>query len=117
MISHRPTQHFIRSTSNTRIERLWVESGRHFVRLWHAFFTHLERNNRLNRKDPEHIWLLQVLFMGEIQQDCDEFVRDWNSHPLSGRGHYQSPLVRLAPLSLLIQCAYWPEGYALTWTA
>ena len=81
------------STSNTRIERLWVEVGRHFARLWRGFFTRLERNHKLNRKDPEHIWVLQFLFMGEIQQDCDEFRRDWNLHPLSGRGHNRSPLV------------------------
>ena len=83
----------IRSTSNTRIERLWVEVGRHFARLWRGFFTRLERNHKLNRKDPEHIWTLQFLFMGEIQRDCDEFRKDWNSHPLSGRGHNRSPLV------------------------
>lgn len=67
--------------------------GRHFARLWRGFLTRLERNHKLNRGDPEHIWVLQFLFMGEIQQDCDEFRRDWNSHPLSGRGHNRSPLV------------------------
>ena len=95
----------IRSTSNTRIERLWVESGRHFVRLWRGLFTRLERYHRLNRRDPEHIWVLHFLFMSEIQQDCDEFMRDWNSHPLSGRGHNTSPLVchglNLHPLCVL----------------
>jgi hypothetical protein len=42
--------------------------------------------------------------MADIQQDCDEFRRDWNSHPLSGRGHNRSPLVRIHhhyPLELL----------------
>ena len=86
------------STSNTRIERLWVEVGRHFARLWRGFFTRLERNHKLNRKDPEHVWVLQFLFMGELQQDCDEFRMDWNSHPLSGRGHNKSPLVRFQGL-------------------
>lgn len=83
----------VSSTFNTRIERLWVESGRHFVRLWRAFFTRLERNHKLDRTDKGHIWLLQLLFMDDIQKDCDDFVKDWNSHPLSGRGHNQSPLV------------------------
>ena len=85
----------IRSTSNTRIERLWVEAGRHFARLWRGLFTRLERAHKLDRMDPEHIWVLRFLFMGEIQEDCDEFIRDWNSHPLSGRGKNRSPLVRL----------------------
>ena len=83
----------IRSTSNTRIERLWVEVGRHFARLWRGLFTRLERDHKLNRKNPEHIWILRFLFMAEIQQDCNEFVKDWNSHPLSGRGCNRSPLV------------------------
>ena len=91
----------ISSASNTRVERLWVEVGRHFARLWRGFFTRLERNHKLNRKDPEHIWVLQFLFMGEIQRDCDEFRRDWNSHPLFGRGHNRSPLVRLQHLANL----------------
>ena len=64
------------------------------MRLWRGLFTRLERIHKLNQKDPEHIWILQFLFMGEIQQDCDEFVKDWNSHPLSGRGKNRSPLVR-----------------------
>ena len=89
----------VRSTSNTRIERLWVEVGRHFARLWRGLFTRLERDHKLNRMDPEHIWVLRFLFMNEIQRDCDEFVKDWNSHPLSGRGRNRSPLVCFGPCS------------------
>lgn len=72
-----------------------MESGRHFVRLWRGLFTRLERVHKLDRSAPEHIWVLQFLFMNEIQRDCDEFMKDWNSHPLSGRGHNRSPLVCL----------------------
>ena len=89
--------------SNTRIERLWVEAGRHFVCLWRGLFTRLEWDHKLNRMDPEHIWVLQFLFMNEIQQDCDEFMKDWNSHPLSGRGHNRCPLVCPGPHSRLFK--------------
>ena len=65
------------------------------MRLWRGLFTRLERYHKLDSKDPEHIWVLHFLFMSEIQHDCDEFTKDWNSHPLSGRGHNRSPLVRL----------------------
>lgn len=86
-----------RSTHNTRIERLWLESGRHFARGWRAFFTRLERLHFLERDNPQHIWLLHTLFMEDIQHDCDEFCDSWNSHPLSGKGKNMSPLVRSYP--------------------
>ena len=82
-----------RSTHNTRIERLWLESGRHFARGWRAFFTRLERLHFLDRDDPHHIWLLHTLFLEDIQHDCDEFTENWNRHPLSGKGQNMSPLV------------------------
>ena len=82
-----------RSTHNTRIERLWLESGRHFARGWRAFFTRLERLHFLERDDPQHIWLLHTLFLEDIQHDCDEFSQSWNSHPLSGKGGNMSPSV------------------------
>jgi hypothetical protein len=83
-----------RSTHNTRIERLWLESGRHFARGWRAFFHRLERLHLLDRDDPHHIWLLHTLFLEDIQQDCTQFCLDWNSHPLSGKAQNMSPLVR-----------------------
>jgi hypothetical protein len=84
-----------RSTHNTRIERLWLETGRHFARGWRAFFTRLERLYFLERGDPHHIWLLHSLFLNDIQHDCEEFRKDWNSHPLSGKGRNMTPLVRI----------------------
>ena len=69
---------------NTRIERLWVEVGRHFAREWRAFFTRLERLHSLDRHNPHHIWLLHRLFLSAINEDCQSFRNEWNSHPLSG---------------------------------
>jgi len=63
---------------------LWLEG---------FFYTQLERLYFLERDDPHHIWLLHSLFLDDIQHDCEEFQRDWNSHPLSGRGKNMSPLV------------------------
>ncbi|TFK66803.1 hypothetical protein BDN72DRAFT_771498 [Pluteus cervinus] len=79
------------STRNTRIERLWVEVGSQFARLWRAFFFRLERSNYLDRTDASHLWLIHLLFMNEINDDCDEFTLNWNTHPLSGKGRGQSP--------------------------
>jgi hypothetical protein len=90
-----------RSTHNTRIERLWLEGGRHFARGWRAFFTRLERLHLLERDDPHHLWLLHSLFIQDIQEDCDEFCKHWNSHPLSGKGKNMSPLVRSSQFSFI----------------
>ena len=82
-----------RSTHNTRIEHLWLEGSWHFARGWRAFFTHLERFHFLNCSDPHHLWLLHQFFLDDIQEDCDDFCKHWNSHPLSGKGENMSPLV------------------------
>lgn len=81
------------SMHNTRIERLWVEVGRYFGRPWRAFFFRLERLHHLDRKNPYHLWLLHHLFLDEINADCKSFQEQWNSHPISGEGHDESPNV------------------------
>jgi hypothetical protein len=72
------------STRNSRIERLWVEVGTQFARRWRAFFTRLENYHGLRPDIPSHIWLLQTLFLGEINRDCYDFQAEWNCHPISG---------------------------------
>lgn len=91
-----------RSTRNTRIERIWVEVGTQFARRWRAFFLRLERMHGLDRGSPEHLWLLQTLFLDLINCDCASFVQEWNHKPLSGpEMRNQSPLVRR-----LFQCIF-----------
>ncbi|KAG1719498.1 uncharacterized protein EDB91DRAFT_1240573 [Suillus paluster] len=72
------------STRNTRIERLWVEVGTQFARRWRAFFTRLENYHRLDPQAANHIWLLQSLFLDEINSDCLNFQAEWNCHPIRG---------------------------------
>lgn len=80
---------------NTRIERLWVEVGRQFAREWRGFFTRLERLHQLDRKNPHHIWLLHLLFLDNLNDDCKTFQAQWNAHPLSGpKTRNLSPQVR-----------------------
>ena len=81
------------SVFNTRIERLWVEVGRRFVRQWRAFFIRLERCHLLERNNPQHRWLLHHLFLDSINEDCQSFCDEWNSHPLSGAAGGSSPNV------------------------
>lgn len=75
---------FVSSTHNTRIERLWVEVGRNFCRSWRAFFNRLEDQFGLDCSNPGHIWLLQTLFLDDLNTDCESFMSEWNSHPVSG---------------------------------
>lgn len=81
------------STRNSRIERLWVDAGINFVRRWKAFFIRLEDIHMLDVNNPCHLWLLHFLFLGMLDDDCREFQDDWNYHPISKRGHNQSPFV------------------------
>ena len=79
-----------RSTRNTRIKRIWVEIGTQFARQWRAFFYRLEQRHQLQVCNPQHLWLLQYLFMSEINHDCSKFQQEWNAHPISGVGHNKS---------------------------
>lgn len=82
-----------KSTSNTRIERMWGNVGAFFARDWRAFFLRLERRHLLDRRNRNHIWLLHYLFLDQINKDCDDFVEVWNNHPLSGKGRNMTPNV------------------------
>lgn len=82
-----------RSTRNQRIERMWVDLGIHFVRQWRAFFYRLERIHGLDNENHAHLWLLHHIFLRLINEDCIAFEETWNSHPVSGEGHDQTPRV------------------------
>ncbi|KAJ7118271.1 hypothetical protein C8R44DRAFT_625989 [Mycena epipterygia] len=82
---------YLRSTRNTRVERLWVEVGSQFARCWRGFFSRLERLHKFDPHNPHHLWLLHHLFLADINKDCEEFQEQWNHHPISGKGHDQTP--------------------------
>jgi hypothetical protein len=86
------------SVFNTRIERMWVEVGKRFVRNWRAFFIRLERHHLLERKNTHHRWLLHYLFLDLINEDCQKFCEEWNAHPISRKGGGKSPNVSLSNL-------------------
>lgn len=81
------------SVFNTRIERVWLEVGGRFGRQWKAFFLRLERKHLLSRSNIHHRWLLQYLFLEDINEDCNKFCEEWNAHPVSGVGGGRSPNV------------------------
>lgn len=83
------------SNSNQRIERIWVDVGKQFVRAWRAFFTRLGHLHNLDRKNPYHLWLLHSLFLQEIDDDCATFRETWNNHPIGKEGRSKSPHVSI----------------------
>ncbi|KAF8587698.1 hypothetical protein K439DRAFT_1337257, partial [Ramaria rubella] len=72
------------STLNTHIERLWVEVGTQFAQRWCAFFTCLEFRHHLDPSDPHHLWLIHYLFLGHLNDDCEDFCKEWSLHPMCG---------------------------------
>lgn len=74
---------------------MWVEVGTQFAIQWRAFFTRLERLHGLDPEKPGHLWLLHLLFLENINEDCLTFQNEWNNHSISGKGRNQTPLVCL----------------------
>ena len=62
-----------------------MEVGHNFCCNWCAFFVRLEDQFGLDCSDPGHIWFLHTLFLNDINADCNTFIQEWNSHPISGR--------------------------------
>ena len=55
----------------------------------------------LDPGDPNHLWLLHVLFLDDIDEDCQVFRDEWNCHPISGPGmKNKSPQVSVSATSI-----------------
>ncbi|KAK7445427.1 hypothetical protein VKT23_014844 [Stygiomarasmius scandens] len=85
------------SIHNTRIERLWFDVTAQVSSKWKDRFINLELNHGMNINNPDHIWLLQFLFLSDINEDLRGFAEGWNQHPLRSRGRRQP---RQSPLSM-----------------
>ncbi|QRV96098.1 integrase core domain protein [Ceratobasidium sp. AG-Ba] len=80
------------SQHNQRIERFWEDLGAQMLRAWRAFGVRLEEFHLLVRHRPDHLWLLHLLFTEELNECITDFKKDWNNHPMKGRGtHHKSP--------------------------
>jgi hypothetical protein len=83
---------FDRSVHNSRIERIWYDVTEGFGGKWKNLFTDLEANEGLDVDNPSHIWLLQHLFLEQINQDALSWAEAWNNHKLQvPDGHQQTP--------------------------
>ena len=75
-----------RSIHNVRIERLLVDVTAQFGNKWSEFFTSLELHCGLDIGNRNHIWLLQYLFLADINAEADFFEESWNFHRIQMRG-------------------------------
>ncbi|KAJ3817199.1 hypothetical protein EV361DRAFT_806431 [Lentinula raphanica] len=81
-----------RSVHNVRIERLWVDVSNSISQAWNNFFTALEVSHNLEVHNHNHVWLLQYLFMGIINDRLAFWAESWNNHRISQRdGPNRSP--------------------------
>ncbi|KAF8350840.1 hypothetical protein F5887DRAFT_875918 [Amanita rubescens] len=75
-----------RSVHNTRSERLWVDLVTDLSDKWRRFFQDLETHHGMNAEDGYHTWLLQHLFLDELNRELQEWVQSWNHHKMQLKG-------------------------------
>ncbi|KAF9063660.1 hypothetical protein BDP27DRAFT_1159050, partial [Rhodocollybia butyracea] len=74
-----------RSVHNTRIERLWADVTIGVGATWHQCFTDLEVGHDMQVNNPNHIWLIQHLFLHTVNAQLEFWAQSWNVHPISIR--------------------------------
>ncbi|KAK0434702.1 hypothetical protein EV421DRAFT_1717314, partial [Armillaria borealis] len=74
------------SVHNTRIERPWVDVAEGFLKKWAEFFEELERYHGLDRDNDEHIGLLHLLFLDDLNSDAQSWANNWNAHKIAMKG-------------------------------
>ncbi|KAJ3817300.1 hypothetical protein F5880DRAFT_1493173 [Lentinula raphanica] len=82
----------LQSVHNVRIERLWVDVSNYITQPWNDIFSGLEQRYHLDISNPNHIWLLQYLFMDTINIILSFWAEGWNNHRITQRdGPSRSP--------------------------
>ena len=79
------------SVHNERIERLWRDVSRSVIVPFKEIFISLEDQAILDVHNEVDLFCLHAVFTGRINASIEEFIRSWNSHPLSSENN-QTPL-------------------------
>ena len=90
------------SVHNQRIERLWRDLGTYVVCIYKDIFRYMEATNLLDPSDEQDLFALHYTFLPRLNRSCEEFVTQWNHHPLSTESN-RSPL------------QVWTEGLHRNW--
>lgn len=78
------------SRFNTRIERLWRDVRSHTIQYYKELFESLERDG-LDVDNEVHLYALQYMFVGRINEDLELFRGGWNEHAIRTE-HNQTPM-------------------------
>ncbi|SGZ04460.1 BQ5605_C032g11065 [Microbotryum silenes-dioicae] len=70
------------SPHNQRIERFWRDLKKSVLNAWLHRFRHLEDEHGLNIELSRHVWLLEFLFLDDINKDLAWCQDVWNNHKL-----------------------------------
>ena len=65
---------------------MWVDWKVQVGSKWANFFTSLETGHGLDPGSANHLWLLQYLFLADINDEVNFFIQSWNNHPIQIRG-------------------------------
>jgi hypothetical protein len=71
-----------KSTHNQRIERLWRDVYDGVLIHYYLLFTFMEDENILDVLNPLHLFALQYVYMGKINEKIDIWREAWASHSL-----------------------------------
>ncbi|XP_057311502.1 uncharacterized protein LOC130649269 [Hydractinia symbiolongicarpus] len=90
------------SMHNQRIERLWRDLVIQVVDYFKGIFYFMEQQEMLDPVNDVDLYALHSVFLPRINRACEEFVKQWNNHPLSTEGNR-------TPYQL------WTQGMYMNW--
>ncbi len=76
------------SVHNQRIERLWRDVNRVIASRFLNIFLYLEHVQILDVDDEIDLLALHLTYMPIINEAINQFVSEWNNHPLSTQSNY-----------------------------
>lgn len=72
-----------KSVHNQRIERLWRDVNRIICSRFLNIFLFLEQRELLDPSNEIHLYCLHVVYLKLINEAIEEFIGQWNNHPVS----------------------------------
>lgn len=73
------------SVHNQRIERLWLDVHTFIVSHFKNIFYYLESVQLLDPNSETDIYALHYVYIPMINRAVDQFILQWNNHPISGQ--------------------------------